>query len=86
MANVNDFTNKVKIFNRHVRDNSVRFKLKHKTIPNVFPEDEEEQLHITHRFILKCNTSDIQYAPLLKAICNQDRGIKPRISHDLFFL
>ncbi|MFC0273507.1 DUF3885 domain-containing protein [Metabacillus herbersteinensis] len=92
VANVNDygdkktFKHKINIFYPFVRDKSVLFKLKHKVIPYIFPEDDEEGLYKTHRFILRCKTSDIRYVPLLKAICNQDMGIKPSIFHDIFFI
>ncbi|PSL41052.1 uncharacterized protein DUF3885 [Planomicrobium soli] len=92
VANVNDFgkgatfNRKLKIFSRYVQKKSVLNQLKHVTIPYVFPEDNEDGKYKTHRFILKCKTSDIKYIPLLKAICNQDMGIKPNIYHDVFFI
>ncbi|PEJ24682.1 hypothetical protein CN689_26880 [Peribacillus butanolivorans] len=87
VANVNDYGyKKVNIFYPFVRDKDVLYKLKHKVIPYVFPEDDEEGRYITHRFMLRCKTSDIRYVPLLKAICNQDMGIRPSIFHDIFFI
>ncbi|MEJ9231456.1 DUF3885 domain-containing protein [Peribacillus butanolivorans] len=87
VANVNDYGDKkVNIFYPFVRDKDVLYKLKHKVIPYVFPEDDEEGRYITHRFMLRCKTSDIRYVPLLKAICNQDMGISPSIFHDIFFI
>ncbi|MGG0288318.1 DUF3885 domain-containing protein [Peribacillus butanolivorans] len=87
VANVNDYGDKkVNIFYPFVRDKDVLYKLKHKVIPYVFPEDDEEGRYLTHRFMLRCKTSDIRYVPLLKAICNQDMGIRPSIFHDIFFI
>ncbi|MCO0601354.1 DUF3885 domain-containing protein [Peribacillus butanolivorans] len=87
VANVNDYGDKkVNIFYPFVRDKDVLYKLKHKVIPYVFPEDDEEGRYITHRFMLRCKTSDIRYVPLLKVICNQDMGIRPSIFHDIFFI
>ncbi|URT72721.1 DUF3885 domain-containing protein [Cytobacillus firmus] len=92
VANVNDFgdnaafNRKLNIFSKYIQDKSVLKKLKHTTLPYVFPEDDEDGKYQTHRFILKCKTSDIKYIPLLKAICNQDMGIKPKIYHDVFFI
>jgi len=92
VANVNDygdkktFEHKIKVFYSYVKDKNVLYKLKHKVIPYIFPEDDEEGKYKTHRFILKCKTSDIKYVSLLKAICNQDLGIKPSIIHDVFFI
>ncbi|MCM3789266.1 DUF3885 domain-containing protein [Domibacillus indicus] len=92
VANVNDFgdngtfKHRLNIFSLYVKDKSVLYKLKHTEIPYVFPEDDEDGKYKTHRFTLKCKTSDIKYIPLLKAICNQDMGIKPSIFHDIFFI
>ncbi|MEK5389748.1 DUF3885 domain-containing protein [Margalitia sp. FSL K6-0131] len=65
---------------------SMQFKLKHQALPYIFPEDDEEGTYKTHRFTLKCKTSDFKYVPLLKAICNQDLGLKPRIFHRVYFI
>jgi len=35
---------------------------------------------------LKCKTSDLNYIPILKAICNYDLGVKPSISHRVYFI
>lgn len=88
VANENDlgdnatFKRKLNIFYRYVEDKSVLNKLKHTTLPYIFSEENEDGKYKTYRFILKCKTSDIKYILLLKAICNQDMGIKPRIFHD----
>jgi Domain of unknown function (DUF3885) len=55
-------------------------------MPYIFPEDDEEGIYKTYRFTLKCETSDFKYIPLLKAICNQDLGIKPSIFHRVYFI
>ncbi|MBZ5201732.1 DUF3885 domain-containing protein [Planomicrobium chinense] len=92
VANVNDygdgatFNRKLQIFSRYVQEKSILKQLKHVTLPYVYPEDDEDGKYKTHRFILKCKTSDIKYIPLLKAICNNDMGIKPSIHHDVFFI
>jgi len=92
VANVNDygdgatFNRKLQIFSRYVQEKSILKQLKHVTLPYVYLEDDEDGKYKTHRFILKCKTSDIKYIPLLKAICNNDMGIKPSIHHDVFFI
>ena len=92
VANVNDygdsatFNRKLQIFSRYVQKKSVLKQLKHVTLPYVYPEYDEDGKYKTHRFILKCKTSDIKYIPLLKAICNNDLGIKPSIYHEVFFI
>ena len=92
VANVHDFGNKatskykLNLFSRYTKDKSLLTKLTHITYPYVYPEDDKEGKYKTHRFILKCKVSDINYVPLLKAICNVDYEIKPYISHDVFFI
>ncbi|WP_082919449.1 DUF3885 domain-containing protein [Cytobacillus oceanisediminis] len=92
VANVNDFADgetfkrKLNIFSKYVKEKSVLSMLQQRTIPYIFPEDDEDGRYKTHRFILKCKTSDLHYAAILKAICNQDMGLKPSIYHDIFFI
>ncbi|MES1046754.1 DUF3885 domain-containing protein [Heyndrickxia oleronia] len=62
------------------------FSLKYQELPYIFPEDDEEGTYKTHRFTLKCKTSDFKYVSLLKAICNQDMGLEPRIFHRVYFI
>lgn len=80
------FTHRLKVFSRYIKEKHVLYKLQQVTIPYAFPEDAEEEKYKTYRFILKCQTSDIKYISLLKAICNKDMGIKPSIYHDVFFI
>ena len=80
------FRGKLNIFSRYVRDKSVLYKLQHEVIPYIIPEDNEDGNYKTHRFSLKCKTSDINYASLLKAISNVDMGIKPRVNDRVYFL
>lgn len=92
LVNVNDFggkwafRGKLNIFSRYVRDKAILYKLQHKIIPYIIPEDNEEGKYKTHRFVLKCKTSDIKYVSLLKAICNTDMGIKPSIDDRVYFI
>lgn len=67
-------------------EKSLLYKLNHSIFPYIFPEDDEEGTYKTHRFTLKCKTSDFKYIPLLKAICNQDLGIKPSMFHRVYFI
>ncbi len=80
------FKHKLNIFSKYVKEKSDLFKLQKNTIPYVFPEDNEDGLYKTNRFTLKCKVSDLKYIPMLKAICNQDMGIKPRIFHRVYFI
>lgn len=91
VMDIHDFQNskklkrKLKNFPRYV-NKSLLFKVKHEALPFIYPEDNEDGKLITHRFTLQCKTSDLNYMPLLKAICNQDLGLKPRISHSVYFI
>ncbi|MFD0051733.1 DUF3885 domain-containing protein [Actinomycetes bacterium NPDC127524] len=62
------------------------YKLKHEIMPYLYPEDDQEGIYRTHRFSLKCKTAELTYKPLLKAICNQDLGLKPMMSHSVYFI
>lgn len=80
------FEHRLHIFSKYVKEKSVLSKLQQKTIPYLFPEDDLEGKCRTHRFILKCKTYDFTYIPMIKAICNQDMGIKPGISYYTYFI
>lgn len=91
VMDVNDFERgkniklKLKNFPPYV-EKSLLYRLKHQIKPYIFPEDDEECLYKTHRFTLKCKTADFKYIPLLKAICNQDLGLRPSIFHRVYFI
>ncbi len=91
VMDVNDFDkgknirHQLKNFSPYV-EKSLLFRLKHQALPYIFPEDDEESTYKTHRFTLKCKTSDFKYVPLLKAICNQDLGLKPSLFHRVYFI
>ncbi|MGG2134676.1 DUF3885 domain-containing protein [Bacillus sp. S2(2024)] len=92
VMDVNDFADgetfkhKLNIFSKYVKEKSVLFKLQQNTIPYIFPEDDEDREYKTHRFALKCKASAFKYIPMLKAICNQDMGIKSSIFHRVYFI
>lgn len=80
------FKRKLNAFSKYVKNKSLLYKLRQNTIPYVFPEDDENEVYLTHRFALKCKTSDFAYVPMIKAICRQDMGLKPRIFHRVYFI
>lgn len=92
VVDVNDFgenkarKKKLNIFSKYVKEKAILFKLEHRTIPYVFPEEDEEGTYSTNRFSLKCKVSDFNYIPMLKAICNQDMGIRPSIFYRVYFI
>ncbi|MFJ7838652.1 DUF3885 domain-containing protein [Lysinibacillus sphaericus] len=85
VKNNRNLKRKLKNFPRYVNQ-SLLLKLKHEALPYIFPEDNEDGKLITHRFTLQCKTFDFNYIPLLKAICNQDLGLKPQIYYDVYFI
>lgn len=91
VMDVNDFDkgknlkHQLKNFRLYVKK-PLLFSLKYQELPYIFPEDDEEGTYKTHRFTLKCKTSDFKYVSLLKAICNQDMGLEPRIFHRVYFI
>jgi hypothetical protein len=91
VMDVNDFykgkniERELKNFSPYV-EKSLLYRLKHKMMPYVFPEDDDEDEYKTHRFTLNCKTAEIKYKPLLKALCNLDLGIRPRMEHRVYFI
>ena len=77
---------KIKIFNHYIKSKEVLIRLQHKVIPYVFEDVYEIYDFETHRYTLACNVSDVKYMNLIKAICNHDMNITPKIYHDIFFI
>jgi hypothetical protein len=77
---------KVKIFSRHITSKKVLYRLQHQVIPCNSEEADDTYEVETHRYWLRCKVKDIRYIHLLRAICNQDMGIIPKIDHDVFFV
>lgn len=57
-------------------------KLQHIAVSYTCSDDNDK----THRFFLRCKAGDVRYISMLRAICNQDMGIKPSISQDIYFI
>ena len=78
---------RVKIFQHYVKSKEVLYRLQHQVIPWVFEDlDEYSEGLQTHRYTLRCKVSDVKYVHLVKALCNRDMAINPKIEHDLFFV
>ncbi|WP_232732354.1 DUF3885 domain-containing protein [Bacillus sp. mrc49] len=90
VADADDFADgykhRTRVFSRYLKDKSFLYRLNLTTIPYHFPEDEDEEIYKTYRFTLKCKTSDFRYISMIKAICNQDMGIKPSIFNRIYFI
>lgn len=77
---------KIKIFNHYIKSKKVLYRLQHKIIPYVFEDVYDIYDFETHRYSLQCDISDLKYINLIKAICNHDMNITPKIYHDIFFI
>ncbi|NYF26122.1 DUF3885 domain-containing protein [Sporosarcina sp. JAI121] len=77
---------KLKIFNHYIKSKNVLYRLQHKVIPYVFEDEYDIYDFETHRYTLQCNVSDVKYINFIKAICNHDMDIKPKIYHDVFII
>ncbi|MEC1679920.1 DUF3885 domain-containing protein [Bacillus mojavensis] len=75
------YKSKLHIFSRYIREKAVLKKLQHIAVSYTCSDDDK-----THRFFLRCKAGDVRYIPMLRAICNQDMGIKPSISQDIYFI
>ncbi|MDN7240690.1 DUF3885 domain-containing protein [Planococcus sp. N028] len=67
-------------------EKSLLYRVKHQTLPFIYPEDDEDGAFKTQRFTLKCKAGEVKYKPLLKALCNTDLGLKPLIYHRVYFV
>ncbi|MEC1658743.1 DUF3885 domain-containing protein [Bacillus mojavensis] len=76
------YKTKLHIFSRYIREKAVLKKLQHIAVSYTCSDDDDK----THRFFLRCKAGDVRYIPMLRAICNQDMGIKPSISLDIYFI
>nr|WP_274388571.1 MULTISPECIES: DUF3885 domain-containing protein [Brevibacillus] len=77
---------KVKIYHHYIKAKDVLHRLQHQVIPYVFEDVYEIYDFETHRYALNCQVADVKYVHLIKAICNKDMGIRPKIFHDVFFV
>ncbi|MFA9560159.1 DUF3885 domain-containing protein [Evansella sp. AB-rgal1] len=81
-----------KVYDRYLKNRDVRFQLRRETLPFVFDEEEGDRFY-TSRFYLKCKKRDIHSLLLLKAICNEDFSLHPKLGGqygsyypDVFFI
>lgn len=80
------YKHKSKTFSRYIKEKSVLYRLNQKTIPYIFSDDDDDGTCKTHRFTLQCKPSDFKYISMLKAICNNDMGIRPSILDRVYFI
>jgi hypothetical protein len=84
---------RIKVYDRYIKNKDLKFHLKQETLPYMFDEEEEADEYITSRFYLHCRKQDIRYVLLIKAACNEDFPLKPKLDKregsyypDLFFV
>ncbi|WP_026011360.1 DUF3885 domain-containing protein [Paenibacillus sp. OSY-SE] len=85
--------NRLKVYNRYINDKDLKFHLKQETLPYMFDDEEEADDYYTTQYFLKCSKRDLRYPMLIKAICNQDFPLKPKLVRengsyypDVFFI
>jgi Domain of unknown function (DUF3885) len=79
-----------KTYKRFLKNRQLRFTIKHMTLP--FTTDHEEEYSIS-QFCLSCEKRDFNYPLLIKAACNEDFPLKPKLGRakgayypDVFFI
>ncbi|MDQ0418958.1 hypothetical protein J2Z48_003163 [Croceifilum oryzae] len=77
---------RVKIYQHYLKSKDILPRLQHQITPYVFEDIYDIYDFETHRYSLQCQVKDIKFIQLVKAICNHDMGIKPKIFHDVFFV
>lgn len=84
---------RIKVYDRYIKDKDLKFRLKQETLPYVFGEEEDADEYSTSQFYLRCRKQDIRYTLLIKAACNEDFPLKPKLGRtegsyypDLFFV
>ncbi|MCJ7983434.1 DUF3885 domain-containing protein [Priestia megaterium] len=84
---------RIKVYDRYIKDKDLKFRLKQETLPYVFGEEEDADKYSTSQFYLRCRKQDIKYTLLIKAACNEDFPLKPKLGKtegsyypDLFFV
>ncbi|WP_232698477.1 DUF3885 domain-containing protein [Brevibacillus daliensis] len=85
--------NRIKVYHRFIKNKDIRFHLRHQILPYVFNDDEDADEYYTSQFYLKCSKQDIRYSLLIKATCNEDFPLKPKLGDkngayypDVFFI
>ena len=81
-----------KVYSRYLKNKKLKFNLRQETLPFVFDDEETDDYYIT-QFNLKCRKRDINYPLLIKAICNEDFPLRPKLGGengsyypDVFFI
>ena len=82
---------RIKVYDRNMKNKYLKYQLKQETLPYLFDEEDADDYYTT-RYSLKCRKQDINYQLLIKAACNEDFPLKPKLggfyAHypDVFFV
>lgn len=86
-------TNRIKVYERFLKNKKLKFHLRQETLPFVFDDEEEANEYYTSQFYLKCSKRDLRYSLIIKATCNEDFPLKPKLGGrndsyypDVFFI
>ncbi|CEG21330.1 hypothetical protein BN1080_00237 [Planococcus massiliensis] len=74
------------VMTRYMNKKSLRYRLMHREIPYVIPEDNEEGHWKSHLFVLPCRRNEVDYPGLLKECCNEDMGFKKTVCQEVFIV
>jgi len=84
---------KTGLYGKYVKNKKIKYKLKQNALPYVFEDEEEAEQNSTTRFYLECKKEDIDYNSIIKAICNKDFSLQPKLNSkfllyypDVFFV
>lgn len=82
-----------KVYDRFLKNRELKFNLKQETLPFVFDDEDGAEEYYTSQFYLKCQKRDLDYLLLIKATCNEDFLLKPKLGGmngsyypDVFFI
>ncbi|WP_276917527.1 DUF3885 domain-containing protein [Aneurinibacillus aneurinilyticus] len=75
---------RVNVFKKYIKDKNLLYKLNAVELPYIY--DKEEMEFRTYQYVLRCKVADIRYSSLLRAIGNQDMGVRPKVFDECFFI
>lgn len=83
---------RIKVYQRNLKDKKLKYRIKQKTLPYVFDEEDDADEYYTSRYSLKCQTRDFNAKRLIQASCNEDFPLSPKFGRnyvyypDVFFV
>ncbi len=79
---------KLNLYKKYINKKEPIRSLKLEILPDIEcePDETPDPSNNMYRYWTRCRIGDINYIQLIKAICNHDVGIKPRIYHRVFFI